>query len=371
MTNIKNLLIRLGVLGICLLSVFIIPEAALADCDCPLIFGSCDSATIRDLFIPDSTSPMATIRMKFNVMCDDYGNNCAASQAMIDSLMARTAAVFEPARIDFEYSIEYINNSYFLYAFYSTAVLDSLKYLYADDPEHQYNVYIKDTSAVSIAKFPWSGVSLTYQGGIDFKTASISDDFQWHAHELGHSFGIWHVWQGELLYNCDPNGILAQYEPCYEYVDSSDGDCTGDFCSDTRPGPKWQSCEQPDSTLTDCAGTPWGEIEIYNIMSYCSDTMECRDEFTPQQCGRMRCWINSKLICYLDIVPGDVNGSGVLDISDLIYLVDHVNNDGPAPVPLPNAGDFDCSGGVDADDVYYLSDYMFNNGPAPECCTEY
>lgn len=63
-------------------------------------------------------------------------------------------------------------------------------------------------------------------------------------------------------------------------------------------------------------------------------------------------------------VVGDADGSGAVDIDDVVYLINYIFSGGPAPIPLL-AGDADCSGTVDIDDVVYLINYIFSGGPAP------
>ena len=61
---------------------------------------------------------------------------------------------------------------------------------------------------------------------------------------------------------------------------------------------------------------------------------------------------------------GDADGSGFVDIDDVIFLIGYIFSDGPAPVPL-ESGDPDCSGDTDIDDAVYLIAYIFGGGPAP------
>ncbi len=63
---------------------------------------------------------------------------------------------------------------------------------------------------------------------------------------------------------------------------------------------------------------------------------------------------------------GDANGSGYLDIDDVVYLIQFIFADGPEPVPY-EAGDADCSGFIDIDDAVYLIQHIFAGGPAPDC----
>ena len=67
---------------------------------------------------------------------------------------------------------------------------------------------------------------------------------------------------------------------------------------------------------------------------------------------------------------GSLNNDDVVDITDIVYLVDYLFNQGPVPTPGLCVADVDASGRVNNDDLTYLKNYMFNQGPAPEenCC---
>ncbi len=61
---------------------------------------------------------------------------------------------------------------------------------------------------------------------------------------------------------------------------------------------------------------------------------------------------------------GDTDGSGEVDIDDLVYLIYYILAGGPAPEPY-EVGDVDCSGAIDVDDLVYVIDYIFSAGRAP------
>jgi PKD repeat protein len=63
-------------------------------------------------------------------------------------------------------------------------------------------------------------------------------------------------------------------------------------------------------------------------------------------------------------IRGDVNDDGVIDISDIVYLLNYLFINGPAPDPLW-LGDATCEGVIDASDLVYLLNYLFAHGPAP------
>ena len=73
-----------------------------------------------------------------------------------------------------------------------------------------------------------------------------------------------------------------------------------------------------------------------------------------------------RLVSYncFDFICGDADGSGEVDIDDVVYLIAFIFSGGPSPDPY-ESGDADCSGEVDIDDVVYLITYIFSGGNAP------
>ncbi len=61
---------------------------------------------------------------------------------------------------------------------------------------------------------------------------------------------------------------------------------------------------------------------------------------------------------------GDINASAQIDISDAVYLIQYIFDNG-AP-PLDDAGgDLNCNGQTDITDAVYMINYIFASGPAP------
>jgi hypothetical protein len=65
-------------------------------------------------------------------------------------------------------------------------------------------------------------------------------------------------------------------------------------------------------------------------------------------------------------VVGDVNANGIVNIEDVVYLVNCLYREGPAP-PAPHVGDANCDQVVDVGDVVFLINYLFRGGPPPSC----
>jgi hypothetical protein len=66
------------------------------------------------------------------------------------------------------------------------------------------------------------------------------------------------------------------------------------------------------------------------------------------------------------LLRGDANRDGVINVVDVVYLINYVYINGPAPDPL-EVGDVDSDGVVDITDAVYLIKYLFLGGPPPGC----
>jgi len=62
---------------------------------------------------------------------------------------------------------------------------------------------------------------------------------------------------------------------------------------------------------------------------------------------------------------GDVNADGFFDASDIVYMINYLYVNGPAPVPLANQGDVNCDDVVDISDIVYMLNRIFIAGPGP------
>jgi hypothetical protein len=88
-------------------------------------------------------------------------------------------------------------------------------------------------------------------------------------------------------------------------------------------------------------------------------------------CGEISTPYASRDLCLLKIscsplptLRGDATGDGVINASDVVYLVNYVLRGGPTPEPL-KAGDANCDLWIDLEDVIYLIRYLFLGGPEP------
>ncbi|MBU2625870.1 MAG: thrombospondin type 3 repeat-containing protein [candidate division Zixibacteria bacterium] len=107
-------------------------------------------------------------------------------------------------------------------------------------------------------------------------------------------------------------------------------------------------------TVGTITGTP--QLEGQSYMK-----IEVVDSDTPKKKDTVDIYIT---ILPSGFVCGDADGSGEIDIDDIVYLVQYIFSGGPAPDPLESA-DADCSGDIDIDDAVYIVEYIFSGGAVP------
>jgi hypothetical protein len=76
-------------------------------------------------------------------------------------------------------------------------------------------------------------------------------------------------------------------------------------------------------------------------------------------CNVSHCWP-------VVIKCGNPNGDNDVNVGDVVFLINHIFRDGPAPVPW-QLGDANSDGTLDVGDVVFLIAASFRNGPQPEC----
>jgi hypothetical protein len=109
-------------------------------------------------------------------------------------------------------------------------------------------------------------------------------------------------------------------------------------------------------------GNPSGELLIPDFKNYDQVIMVVTHLFNfAERYGPAGYSYNLSQYSFL---RGDANGDGVLNSSDVVYLINYLFVGGPASLPL-EAGDINCDGTINASDVVYLINYLFAGGPSP------
>lgn len=256
------------------------PDEAAA---CP-INGPCDVAGTRNAFIPQANQSMTIIRLMFHIITLDDGGNPSTTPAMIASQVANLNADYAPLRISFEY--DYRTHASTAFRSLNEGEFDPMKAAYAVMPESTLNIYVAYVEAsYSFGTFPWDFDALTALGGVVMTTGHFGSVQSTLAHEVGHCLGLWHTHHGVS----EVNGCSQ----CYEQANTPNGDVTGDFCEDTEPTPLSYSCGGPGG-FDPCNSQPWGDTDPQNYMGYAGEG--CWSEFSPQQMGRIHCWISDRLL---------------------------------------------------------------------------
>lgn len=73
---------------------------------------------------------------------------------------------------------------------------------------------------------------------------------------------------------------------------------------------------------------------------------------------------SDEVFTFRTMTLGDADGSGQLNISDIVFLINFIFAQGPAPDPLVS-GDMNCDGRINIGDAVRLVNYMFLSGLAP------
>ena len=75
-------------------------------------------------------------------------------------------------------------------------------------------------------------------------------------------------------------------------------------------------------------------------------------------------WSTKRSFVACGFTAGDADGSGIVTISDAVFLVAYIFSGGTPPVPFLS-GDADCDTQLTISDAVYLINYIFAGGPAP------
>lgn len=202
----------------------------------------------------------------------------------------------------------------------------------------------------------------------------------------GQNYG-WRLKEGFSCYNpssgCDPLGVLT--DPITQYLHTG-GRCSitggyvyrgcaipeayghyfyGDYCTGEIFSFRYAGNTILDSTdrtaalgvdpfdLASFGEDARGELYIVGISS--GTVWRVTGPTPPDSCSGA---------CPVTLA-GDVDVSGAVTAGDVIYMVNVVFKNGPAPLPVPQSGDVNCSSSLTAADIIILVNFIFKGGQAP------
>ena len=288
-------------------------ESQKSDPDACSINGPCDEAATRDSWIPSAQDPITWLRAHVHIFANDDGSNPASTPAQVESQMATLNEDLLPLRIQFHYDWRYIYSTQ--YRNLNDGEFYGMKQTYAVSPESHINIFVAYVQpGYSYGTFPWDPNAPTAQGGIVMTTPHWTGTNSTISHEMGHCLGLWHTHHGV--------SEVTQCGSCWERADGVEGDETGDFCADTRPTPVNSYCTEVGGT-DPCSNTPWAPTDIQNYMGYSGEL--CWTEFSPQQWGRIHCWLNGALASWLCDSSEDADDDGVGDECDNCVFVENAD----------------------------------------------
>gem|GEM_PF-3785219 len=280
--------------GVCATHIPIVdPEGAKTSANCPISV-PCDLAANRDANIPAPTDPIKFMQLRWLVVQNtSTGAGSNIDQARIDQLMAEVNADFAPFRVEFCADPATFVTDDGVYSLNVGTEDATLKNTYGVTPNNLINIYvvgnITNPSAGGYARFPYDPFGgLNIRGGVVLARGNMFVGTHTLAHELGHTFGLFHTFHGVDEVPACTN--------CYEGRDlvtggSSGADTEGDWCSDTNPHATNANVCGDAGTDACVPGLPWLNSPVDNHMSYSF----CSTQFTPQQAGRMHCMIDTYL----------------------------------------------------------------------------
>ncbi len=244
----------------------------------------------------------------------------------------------------------------------------------ADDFECSETGWIKDIHF-------WGSWMHGIEGQIISFNLSIHADIPAAQNPDGYSKPGLTLWEREIFEfiiadPVDPPGMQGWYDPAAGVFMSDDHEAYFQY-NVFLPEEDWFWQEQGTiywlnitATIADPAATQWGVKTTLNHWN---------DDAVWALWGELF-WIDMYVPPFIyNYLPGDVNGDGLVDISDVTYLINYLQLGGPPPpYSVPGVSPpFYAAAGVNGDCVVALNDatplqsFVGGGGPAPTYCPSY
>jgi hypothetical protein len=223
----------------------------------------------------------------------------------------------------------------------------NLKNLDRWDYNNYYNIWIVNridgadgtvgAFTAGYAYLPFPVVSATLDGTVMLATQATINEITL-VHEMGHAFGLYHVFEGGTTSVCPPNANC---------------NTDGDLICDTDP--QMQSTFNCPSGINPCTGTPFGGA-VRNFMDYSS----CQDRFTMGQRDKMVNTMEVYRRNFIGALAGQPINSPIVPVcsSPTVTMAGNSFNAGPRRVRIKEGPlallDFNSGGYNDEGNQHYI-----------------
>ncbi len=118
-------------------------------------------------------------------------------------------------------------------------------------------------------------------------------------------------------------------------------------------------------TTPDTGFFTWVPIPADTLNSPYVDTFIVNDGTGKADTGTVMIKVKPKAVIPPSGQEGDLNGDGVITVTDVLFLINFLFKNGPEPNPPP-AGDINADCVTTMADIVYLINFLFRNGPWPK-----
>jgi len=195
---------------------------------------------------------------------------------------------------------------------------------------------------------------------------------------------FWKVQACDMFFNCSEwteeqvFWINTGEDAPYPFMATYPPDTGYSYVTDMLETFRWQKCIEFDPfdsvyyTLYIATDSEFIDVVTYDSLWNFEFVLPDSLEFGMQYWWKVKATDNAALFVYSTNRPdfmtwmlGDADGSRMVNILDVVFLINYLYKDGREPYP-PIMGDIDGDCVINIMDATYLVDYLYKGGPEPE-----